>query len=296
MERQVPLVSVIIPAFNRVDYIKETIHSVLNQNWPNIEIIVVDDGSSDGTFEILRQFSDDQKIKLLSHTNRENKGQSAALNVGLRAASGEFIAILDSDDLFAPTKLVDQVKFFEAQPSFDMVYGKGLAIDQNGNPLFYTLSENHEETGDPARILLDCYVAIPGGALFRRSLIEKVGFFEESFRAAQDHDMAVRLFEVGKVGYLPEVAFHYRKHGDSISQRGLERRWSTGFEVLSRARDRYPYPSHVIRKRAAVLNFRLGQTYWREGRRITAISLLVKSAMLDPLRAFQVLFGRERVS
>jgi glycosyltransferase involved in cell wall biosynthesis len=296
LERQVPLVSVIIPAFNRVSYIKETIHSVLSQNWPNIEIIVVDDGSSDGTFEVLRQFADDQKITLLSHANRENKGQSAALNLGLRAASGEFIAILDSDDLFAPTKLADQVKFLEAQPSFDMVYGKGLAIDQNGNPLFYTLPENHEETGDPARILLDCYVAIPGGALFRRTLTEKVGFFEESFRAAQDHDMAVRLFEAGKVGYLPEVAFHYRKHGESISQRGLERRWKTGFEVLIRAKNRYPYPSHVIRKRAAVLNFRLGQTYWREGRRITAIPLLVKSAVLDPLRAFQVLFGRERAS
>ncbi|WP_228260773.1 glycosyltransferase [Marinobacter orientalis] len=289
------MVSVIIPAFNRVEYIKETIQSVLDQNYPNIEIIAVDDGSSDGTYDVLKRFSDEKTITLLSHDNRENKGQSAALNVGLRAASGELLAILDSDDLFAPTKIAEQVEFLEADPSFDMVYGNGLAVDRYGNPLFYTLPENHTETGDPARVLVDCYVAIPGGALIRRTLIEKVGFFEESFRAAQDHDMAIRLFEAGKVGYLPTVAFHYRKHEDSISQKGLERRWSTGFEVLRRAQKRYPYPSRIIRKRAAVLNFRLGQTYWRESRRIIAVPLLVKSAMLDPLRALKVLLGRERV-
>lgn len=288
------MVSVIIPAFNRVEYIREAIHSVLDQNYPNIEIISVDDGSSDGTYEVLKQFSDDHKITLLAHPNRANKGQSAALNVGLRAASGELFAILDSDDLFAPTKLADQVQFLEANPSFDMVYGNGLAIDQHGNPLFYTLPESHVETGDPARILLDCYVAIPGGALIRRSLAEKVGFFEESFRAAQDHDMAIRLFEAGKVGYLPTVAFYYRKHGDSISQKGLERRWKTGFEVLHRAKERYPYPPGVIRKRAAVLNFRLGQAYWQEKRRILAVPLLIRSVVLDPQRALKVLFGRER--
>jgi glycosyltransferase involved in cell wall biosynthesis len=291
-----PMVSVIIPAFNRVEYIRETVHSALDQNYPNIEVIAVDDGSSDGTYDVLMQFADEQKITLLSHANRENRGQSAALNVGLKAASGEFLAILDSDDLFAPTKLADQVRFLQANPSFDMVYGNGLAVDQHGNPLFYTLPENHVETGDPARILLDCYVAIPGGALIRRSLFEKVGFFEESFRAAQDHDMALRLFEAGNVGYLPEVAFHYRKHGDSISQKGLERRWKTGFEVLRRARGRYPYPSQAIRKRAAVLNFRLGQTYWRESRRIMAVPLLVKSALLDPVRALRVVLGRERAN
>ena len=288
------MVSVIIPAFNRVGYITEAVHSVLDQSYPNIELIVVDDGSSDGTYDLLKHFSDEQKITLLSHPNRENRGQAAALNVGLKAASGEFLAILDSDDLFVPTKLADQVRFLESNQSLDMVYGNGLAIDQNGNPLFYTLPKSHVETGDPAKILLDCYVAIPGGALIRRSLIEKVGFFEESFRAAQDHDMAIRLFEAGQVGYLPSVAFHYRKHGDSISQKGLERRWKTGFEVLRRAKSRYPYPPGVIRKRAAVLCFRLGQTYWREGRRILAIPLLVRSALLDPKRALKVVFARER--
>lgn len=131
--------------------------------------------------------------------------------------------------------------------------------------------------------------------MVRKEIYQKVGLFEEAFRASQDHDMALRIFEATKVAYLPEVAFHYRKHEGSISTNALERRWRTGFEILRRAKARYPYRPEVIRKRAAVLNFRLGQTLWRERKAFRALPYLVKSALLDPARALRVIAGKESV-
>lgn len=286
-------ISVIIPAFNRAPYIEETLASVFEQEYPNIEVLVVDDGSSDGTYEILEKYRDQGAIELLTHAGRANLGQSAALNFGLRKASGEYIAFLDSDDMFASGKLEQQARFLASNPDVGMVYGQAHAVDAEGNFLFEVPNNEHEEPGDPNLLLLDCYMALPGGALIRKSVLDKVGFFEETFRAGQDHDMALRIMEATNTAYLPELAFYYRKHGDSISAKGLERRWKTGIEILDRARKRYPYRKSTIRKRRAVLHFRLGQTYWRKGSRVKALPHLVTSGVLDPARALSVIFGRE---
>lgn len=286
-------VSVLIPCFNRRTYIEKALESVLQQGAPLREIIVVDDGSTDGSYDFLLSYASHGTLKLLTHPQRQNRGQSASLNLALREASGEYVAVLDSDDLFAPKKLASQVEFLERNPEFGMVYGQGNAIDEEGNHIHRLLGKEHEEISDPNRLLLDCYMALPGSALVRKTVWDKVGYFEENFRAAQDHDMALRLMEAAPVAYLPELAFFYRKHGDSISQKGLERRWLTGFEILERARRRYPYRRSTIRKRAAVLNFRLGETYWREGRRLKALPYLLKAGFLHPARALRVLSARE---
>lgn len=288
-------ISVIIPAFNRAPYIEEALASVFEQEYPNTEVLVVDDGSTDGTYEILEKYRDQGAIKLLTHTGRANRGQSAALNLGLREARGEFVAILDSDDMFASGKLERQAGFLTSNPDVGMVYGQGHAVDAKGSFLFEVPANGHKEPGDPNLLLLDCYLALPGGALIRKSVLDKVGFFEEAFRAGQDHDMALRIMEATNTVYLPELAFYYRKHGDSISAKGLERRWKTGIEILERARKRYPYRKSTIRKRRAVLHFRLGQTYWREGGKVKALPHLAASGVLDPARALSVILGRERV-
>lgn len=289
-----PLISVIIPAFNRAPFIVDALESVFVQNYPSIEIIVVDDGSSDGTYDLLKQQNDSGKIKLLTHPNRANLGQSASLNLGLRVAKGDFISILDSDDMFADGKLNDQSEFLQLHPDVGMVYGQGHAVDAGGKFLFEIPAKGHSESGDPNQLLLDCYMALPGGALIRKSVMDLVGFFEESFRAGQDHDMALRIMEAAKVAYLPKRAFYYRKHGDSISATGLERRWKTGMEILRRASERYPYKTSTLRKRKAVLHFRLGQTYWRESGKLAAVRHLIMAGVLDPLRAVGVILGREK--
>lgn len=288
-------VSVIIPSYNRAAYISEAVESVLNQTYKAIDLIVVDDGSRDGSYEKLAAIAEKGQLILLTHPQHANKGQSASINLGLKRAKTKYVAILDSDDMFAVSKLADQVAFLEAHPEIGMVYGQGHAIDASGKFLFKVPGDGHEEVSDPNRLLLDCYMALPGGALVRREVFEAVGYFEESFRAGQDHDMALRIMESTQCAYLPKLAFYYRKHDEAISVNGLERRWHTGMEILNRAVARYPYKASSVRKRRAVLHFRLGQTYWREQRRLKSVPHLLSSGLLDPVRALSVLAGRERV-
>jgi glycosyltransferase involved in cell wall biosynthesis len=285
----------LIPSYNRKTYISETIESVLTQIYDSVELIIVDDGSTDGSFEFLRELAEVGSIQLFSHPNRENLGQAASINLGLKHARGDYIAVLDSDDKFAADKLEVQVAYLEANPEVGMVYGQGQAIDADGNFLFKIPDDKHVEPGDPNRLLLDCYMALPGGALVRKSVLDKVGYFEESFRASQDHDMVIRLAESAPFAYLPGIVFYYRKHGDSISRKGLERRWRIGFEILKRAAARYPYKRSIIRKRRALLNFRMAQVYWNKQSYTQAVVALVKAGAGDPVRAVGVLLGREKI-
>jgi GT2 family glycosyltransferase len=176
-----------------------------------------------------------------------------------------------------------------------MVYGQGIAISGQGEELYELLPQNHQEHSDPNALLMDCYIPSPGSSLIRRSILDRVGFFEESFRSGQDHDLAVRIMEYTRTAYLPEVSVYYRKHKDSISSKGTETRWKTGFEILRRAENRYPYERSTIRKRKAVLNFRLGQTYWKQSRIAKSAPYLLKSLLFDPARALRVAMGREKV-
>jgi glycosyltransferase involved in cell wall biosynthesis len=271
------------------------VNSVLTQDYSNVELIVVDDGSTDGTFEILSEYAGQGKLKLQTHPGRVNKGQSAALNLALEAASGDFIAILDSDDLFLPGKLSAQVEYLNQHPDVGLVYGMGEGIDGSGQWLYDIHSPDHVEPNDPNAVLLDCYVLLPQNSLVRRSVYDQVGCFEEDFRAAQDHDMLVRIAEKTRFGFIPIKVFQYRRHGDSISNNGLRRRWTNGFEIVRRAKARYPYRASTIRKRNALLNFRMAQVCWQENRYIGALGYLLKSGLLDPVRALKVITCREQI-
>jgi glycosyltransferase involved in cell wall biosynthesis len=287
-------VSVIIPAYNRAAYINQTVDSVLEQTYKNLELIVVDDGSTDGTFEKLQEYGD--RITLLTHEGRANKGQAASINLGLRKATGKYVAILDSDDFWEPNKLDIQVNFLEKQQNVGLVYCNGYGVDADGLRYYDFYSEDPNEQNDPNRVLLDCYILLPQNSLVRKSVYDEVGFFNEEYRSAQDHDMLIRISEVCKFAYLPDFVFNYRRHEDSISAKKQDVRWTTGFKILEAASKRYPYKSSTIRKRKAVLNFRLGQVFIKQGKYMKALAHLIKAGFLDPLRSLKVLFGKEAVN
>ena len=134
-------VSVIIPTYNREAMLAQAIDSVLAQDYHDFELIVVDDGSTDGSYQLVLDLEKIHDFSVLTHRDRTNCGQSASINLGLEACSGDFIAILDSDDLFLPGKLSSQVKFLEENPDVDLVYGKGQAIDSNGIFLYDILDQ-----------------------------------------------------------------------------------------------------------------------------------------------------------
>lgn len=286
---QDPLVSVIVPAFNRAKYIDEAVNSVLNQTYGNIELIVVDDGSTDGTYERLQAYGD--RLLLLTHPNRANRGQSCSINLGMTRATGQYIALLDSDDYWELDKLRIQVDFLERHPEFGLVYSNGYYVDAGGRVLYPYHRKDHVEPNDPNAVLLDCYMALPVNSLVRSSVYRQVGGFEESFRASQDHDMLIRIAEVTRFAYIPDFLFSYRRHGESISQTKQEVRWRTGFEILQRARSRYPYRPSTLRKRLALLNYRMGQVYLSHGKRLASLPFWLKAGLLDPVRSLKVVLG-----
>ncbi len=265
-----PLVTVIIPCYNRADYIRQTVDSVLGQDYPSKELIVVDDGSTDDSFSILE-------------------------SVGLRHAHGDFVAILDSDDLFLPGKLTKQVRYLQEHPDIGVVYANGMNISASGEDMYPVHPANVPPVIGPEPVLECCAYNLPSNALVRKEVFDEAGFLEESFRTAQDHDMAIRLAEVAPVGYLDEVLWCYRRHEASVSHGRTVERWRNGFVILKKAAERYPYPYGVKRRRRAVLHFRMGQCLLQQRSFGRAALHLVAAGVLDPLRGLKVISGAERV-
>jgi len=288
----IPLVSVIIPAYNRVDYIDQAVQSVLGQTCKNVELLVVDDGSNDGTYEKLQNY--DTRLHLLTHAGHANRGQSASINLGLDSAQGKYIAILDSDDYWTPNKLEVQVDYLERHPNIGLVYSNGYGVDASGNITYNFYSDDHRETNEPGRVLMDCYLLLPQNALVRKNVYDQAGRFDESYRAAQDHDMLIRIAELTRFAYLPDYLWYYRRHGDSISSKNQLLRWKNGFKILKAARHRYPYALSVIRKRRAVLNYRLGICYFAEHKMIRAMGHMLMALLQDPRRAIRVAIGIDK--
>lgn len=291
MTKSFPKVTVIIPCYNRESYVGKTIESALNQSYPNIEVIAVDDCSTDSTYEVLKSFGG--RIRVMRQT--ENRGQSAAINMALRLSDGEFVAILDSDDIWDQEKIAFQVDYIAKHPEVGLIYVNGYSMDEDGTIQYKLYRPGHKEENRPELLLLDCYIFLPSCSLVRRSAFDTAGIFDETMRSAQDHDMALRLAEVTRFAYVDRPLWYYRKHGDTQSSRYSARRWQTGFRILEKACERRDYSS-VRKRRLAVLNFRMGQAFLQSRNTAKALLFFTKAVLLDPVRASKVFFRIERIS
>jgi glycosyltransferase involved in cell wall biosynthesis len=278
-------VSVVITCYNHRRFIEEAVMSALAQLPPPKEVCVVDDGSQDGSYEALAAFVD--RVRLLAHEGRGNKGQSASLNVGIVATDAPFIAFMDSDDYWYPGKLARQVELLARFPEVGVVYTSGHAVDQNGERSYALFPDTFEERNDPSRLLVDNYISAGmSSVMVRRSCIEDVGLFDTQLRWSKDHDMWLRLIEHTRFAYIPAPLMAYRRHSTNISLgRG---QWDEGFRVLDRAARRFPYPRRAVRARAAVLHYRLAKYDWTSGNRRGAMLGLIRAGTLDPVRSAAV--------
>lgn len=211
-----PLISVVIPNYNNGRFLIECLESVLIQTYENMEIILVDDGSTDNSLQVLHLYED--KIGLIS---TENRGASAARNTGILMAEGEFIAFLDSDDMWEPTKLELQMEMMIGG-DYDLIYCSGrdffsTGVDGNLNKAQFTGNCYKYFKQYPATdiITLGC-----NSALLRKATLRESGLFDESFLgAAEDWDFFRRYCRNAKVGFLPNVLVKHRKHESSIMAR-----------------------------------------------------------------------------
>jgi len=207
-----PFVSVIIPTYNRAWVLKEAIDSVLAQDFKDFELIVVDDGSTDSTPQILDAYHQDLMV-----IRQPNLGVSAARNRGIAAAGGELIAFLDSDDLWLPRKLSSQVNFFNSNPEAVINQTEEIWI-RNGvrvNPK----TRHHKPSGMIFEQSLALCLVSPSAVMMKRSLLDAVGLFDEDLPACEDYDLWLRISWRYPV-YLIETPLIIKRggHADQLSK------------------------------------------------------------------------------
>ncbi|MEH1780192.1 MAG: glycosyltransferase [Nostoc sp.] len=227
--KKLPKISVIIPAYNSEKTIKQTIQSVLNQTFTNLELIVINDGSQDSTLEVVTQFQD-SRIKVFSYANA---GGNVSRNRGLHHAVGEFVSFLDADDLWTPDKLQSQLKALQENATAKVAYGWTDYIDTNGK--FILSGKRINVNGNIyEELLLNNFLENGSNPLIDKKALITLGGFDESLNAAQDWDMWLRLASKFNFVCVPYVQILYRISANSVSS-NLVRQEKACLQVLERA-------------------------------------------------------------
>lgn len=229
-----PQISVVIPVWNGERYLRQTIDSILAQDLPNFELLVINDGSTDGTARILDEYSDEPRIRI--HT-QENQGLVGTRNCALRMASCDLLAFIDADDLAAPSRLSRQFAYLKTHPSVAALGSHIQCIDPEGRPLRIL----YYPTG-PAEVasalMRHCAIAQPA-VMIRRAAAIAVGGYRHAFKyGAEDYDLWLRLSEHHEVDNLPEVLTYYRIHDASITHTHRADQLVAAFAAICSARRR----------------------------------------------------------
>ena len=206
---QLPLVSIITPSYNQVRFLEETILSVLAQDYPRIEYIIIDGGSTDGSVQIIQHYAE----RLARWVSERDQGQTEALNKGFARATGEIFAWLNSDDTYLPGAVSEAVNFLTAHPEAGMVYGDANLIDEHGE----VIGQFPARQTDLRRMLRGSVHIPQQTAFFRARLWQQVGPLDLSFYFAMDYDLWVRLAKVAPLIYEPRLWANFRLHGEGKS-------------------------------------------------------------------------------
>ncbi len=251
-----PLVSIVTPSFDQARYLEATIQSVLSQNYPRLEYIIVDGGSTDGSVEIIRKY----ESKFAWWVSEKDQGQTDAINKGFAHAKGDFFAWLNSDDTYEPNALSSAVKFLQTHPEVGLVYGDANYLNEDGGVIGRFPAAQTDLVG-----LRRGYVHIPQqAAFFRADLWHAVGPLDPSFYFAMDYDLWVRLAARSQVKYVPQTWANFRLHASGKTISADDRCWPEMLRVHYRDGGKFLsaiVAKYYIRKLIApIWNWRLRRT------------------------------------
>lgn len=216
---QNPRVSVLMPVYNAMPYLKKAVNSILSQTMEDFEFVIIDDASTDGSVQFLAESAEqDGRIRLTVSDQRA--GITTVLNRGVEQACGEYIARMDADDVSLPERFAMQVAFLDKNPDYTAVGGQVLTIDEDGWPIgIAQWAQDPDEIG--RRLLMGWDGLCHPAAMIRRRDLIAVGKYDPSMTCAQDKDLWLRLVEHGLLTNLPDVVLKYRVHTGQISQNQL---------------------------------------------------------------------------
>lgn len=220
-EKQLPAVSIVVPAYNHENYVADCIKSILEQDYPNMELIVINDGSTDSTEEKIRDYigKNGERFRFIS---KKNEGLVKTLNLGLSLAKGEYFCELASDDMLLPGSIRKRVEYLEANPDIEAVFADGYFLDASektstrimrGAVAGYRSSEHTVEN----LIKGDAIIMFPSG-MIKKSTLDALGGFDEDFRYYEDIYTEYLLALGGRVDYLDEPVMYLRRHSTNVSK------------------------------------------------------------------------------
>ncbi len=294
MVRALPKVSVVMSVYNGGRYVQQAVRSILGQTLSDFEFIIVNDGSSDNTLDILLSF-DDPRIVIIN--NEENIGITKSLNRGIFRASGDYIARQDADDFSLPNRLELQAAFLDGNPEFGLVGSCGYWIDAEG-----ALLREWHPTNDAImiqKLLLSVIPFMHGTFMFRRFILDDLGGgYDERYPVAQDCDLLLRVSDRWEVTNLPEILYVHRRHKDTLTTRrsmdqkhyerksqyeAVSRRIKFGLGKLGLIKDSVPDWIYEVDRKWLALRYIYWSAAARELGRLPALKLLLVAIALDPL-------------
>lgn len=229
---QLPAISVLMPVYNAGRFLKEATESILNQTYDDFEFIIVDDGSTDESLDLLERFAaQDKRIRLIS---RPNTGHTIALNEMLGLARAPLIARMDADDVSRPDRFAIQVSFLEAHPEVLCVGGRHEYIDSKGRMLRQRLLPTDDATIQRRLLAGDVVICHPS-VMMRRDAVEMAGGYDPAWKLAQDLDLWLKLGEIGKLANVPELILRYRLHETSVGSKSHAMQVSNLREICAHA-------------------------------------------------------------
>ena len=273
------LVSVVIASYNTEKYLGQSIESVLNQSYQNLELIVVDDGSTDATSELIEPYRSDSRLR---YVYQDNAGQSNARNQGVRLAKGDLIAFNDADDIWYPSKLEKQVPVMARSENVALVYTGRDRIDSEGNPIEHRLPTQYRGANLCERLFERNFVPC-NTCLIRKAVFERLGGFNEQLERSEDWDLWLRLAAEYEIDFVPDRLAAKRFWPNQISRD--MRRVATARQQIVRSFWK-SHPNSVSRQivdHAHAMNERmLAHAEVDQGNRLSALKILMSALKHDP--------------
>ena len=246
------------PSYNQDKYIEQTLRSVLDQDYPHIEYLVVDGMSKDSSVEIIKKYAD----KLTWWVSEKDSGQGEAINKGLSRAKGEIVAWLNSDDYYLPGTLSKVVKVFEENSGVVMVYGDMLAVDEHGQTT-NTLKYKQLSLQD-----LLCFQIIgQPSVFFRREVLEQTGILDTTFHFLLDHQLWIRIAQEGKILHVPQIWSAARYHAEAKNRAKAAEFGQEAFRILAWAKSQPDLAEAIfsVERRARASAHRVDARYLLDG-------------------------------